>query len=106
MSSSSPKEKLSASENGSPVLLSPARSEMSNGDAESVSPRSEVSSEQSLTTQVGGQMICRHIVKAVFYMSTSPPFWTPTQTWVVLTAAAPWPSTQPVQQDTHVSRQT
>lgn len=61
-------------------MLGPARSEMSDGDAESVSPRSSVSSEQSLTTQVGGQVMCLQITSAVFDMSTSPPFWTPTQT--------------------------
>lgn len=40
------------SEDGSPGLLSPAQTEVTNGDAESVSPRSSVGSEQSLTTQV------------------------------------------------------
>ncbi|KAL3136443.1 hypothetical protein ABBQ38_005698 [Trebouxia sp. C0009 RCD-2024] len=40
------------SEDGSPGLLSPAQTEVTNGDAESVSPRSSVGSEQSLTTQL------------------------------------------------------
>lgn len=65
LSSCSCEGKLSASENGSPGLLSPARSDMSNGDAESVSPRSSVSSEQSLTTQVRGQHPCLQILNAV-----------------------------------------
>ena len=44
-------------ESDSPAVLSPARSEVSNLDAESVSPKSSVGSEQSLTTQVGGSII-------------------------------------------------
>ena len=71
MSTVSPEGELCASENGSTGLLSPARSEVSNGDAESISPRSSVSSEQSLTTQVGGQATCFQDVKVVCNMATS-----------------------------------
>lgn len=39
-------------EGGSPDFLSPVQSEVTSGDAESVSPRSSAGSEQSLTTQV------------------------------------------------------